>query len=125
MSDSITRVYEALKLVAENRKDADGESIGLLYSDITLALKNAKVQRYEIIESIIDCLLAHAFVGVSVLKLVGGPQKMEIPVEDTKNLAEALYYLQRVKGSMVAESTMDALASEDVEEPKDVKTDST
>ena len=70
---------------------------------------------YEIVENIRDLLLAHAFVGVSVLNTVGGPKHMEIPVTETKDLAQALYFTQRAYNEMVRGSALDDLADDDTE----------
>jgi hypothetical protein len=96
----LQRVYQNLKNLADQRYDEDGTNSELLYSDIIAALKAEKITDLEIIESIKDCLIAHAFVGVSVMGMVGGPRRMEIPVGETKDLAEALYYLLQVKSML-------------------------
>ena len=112
MTDRLAQVYERLKLTSDRRKDEDGNST-LLYRDVTAALRASHIPDSEIIGAIRDCLVAHAFVGVSVLQTVGGPQSMEIPVGETESLAKALYYVVKVQESMIEREVMDDLADEE------------
>jgi len=109
MTDRLEGIYERLKMVVEHRTDENGEPVGLLYRDIIAALRTSDVKDYEIVEALQECLIAHAFVGISVLNVVGGPQRMEIPVSETKELAQAMYYLQQVRSGMVKDSAMDSM----------------
>ena len=112
MNVRLTQVYERLKHTVELRKDAEGEST-LLYRDVTTALQNAAIPDSEIISAIRDCLVAHAFIGVSVLNAVGGPQRMEIPINETEALAKALYYITKVQDSMIECEVMNDLADDE------------
>jgi hypothetical protein len=113
MSQRLAQVYERLKMVTENRKDENGDS-HLLYSDVTQALRNSQIPDSEVIGSIKDCLVAHAFVGASVLSKVGGPQRMEIPVGETESLAKALYYVMQVQKLMLDQEALSEMLEEEV-----------
>ena len=118
MNAKLEQVYARLKQVSENRKGDDGEPVGLLYQDITRVLKREGISDFEIIESIRECLIAHAFIGVTILNTVGGPQKMEVPVVETKDLAEALYYTLLVQETLTRVEVPPEI-EEDLEDAED------